>query len=103
MWGPPCQGISGFNCFSHYQVPLEDPKNRQMVVFMDIVDYHEPKYVLMQNVVGIMKFHGGYLGRYAFESCSSHELTGKIGYDGSSVLWLSTVSDACNFMGSSFY
>ncbi|RWR87147.1 DNA cytosine-5-methyltransferase 1-like protein [Cinnamomum micranthum f. kanehirae] len=63
--GPPCQGISGFNRFRNSQAPLEDPKNRQMVVFMDIVDYLKPKYVLMENVVDILKFAGGHLGRYA--------------------------------------
>lgn len=36
-----------------------------MVVFMDIVDYLKPKYVLMENVVDILKFAGGHLGRYA--------------------------------------
>lgn len=63
--GPPCQGISGFNRFRNSNAPLEDPKNRQMVVFMDIVDYLKPKHVLMENVVDILKFAGGYLGRYA--------------------------------------
>ncbi|XP_077236281.1 DNA (cytosine-5)-methyltransferase CMT3-like [Tasmannia lanceolata] len=63
--GPPCQGISGFNRFRNYLKPLEDEKNKQMVVFMDIVDYLKPKYVLMENVVDILKFAGGYLGRYA--------------------------------------
>ncbi|CAN6478071.1 unnamed protein product [Victoria cruziana] len=63
--GPPCQGISGFNRFRNAQAPLEDPKNHQMVVFMDIVDYLKPKYVLMENVVDILKFAGGFLGRYA--------------------------------------
>ncbi|XP_068662270.1 DNA (cytosine-5)-methyltransferase 3-like isoform X2 [Aristolochia californica] len=63
--GPPCQGISGFNRFRNYSAPLEDPKNRQMVVFMDVVDYLKPKYVLMENVVDILKFAGGFLGRYA--------------------------------------
>ncbi|KAG9459845.1 hypothetical protein H6P81_004353 [Aristolochia fimbriata] len=63
--GPPCQGISGFNRFRNYSAPLEDPKNRQMVVYMDVVDYLKPKYVLIENVVDILKFAGGFLGRYA--------------------------------------
>ncbi|XP_031493458.1 DNA (cytosine-5)-methyltransferase CMT3-like isoform X2 [Nymphaea colorata] len=63
--GPPCQGISGFNRFRNAQAPLDDPKNHQMVVFMDIVDYLKPKYVLMENVVDILKFARGFLGRYA--------------------------------------
>lgn len=32
---------------------------------MDIIDYLKPKYVLMENVVDILKFAGGFLGRYA--------------------------------------
>lgn len=47
------------------EAPLEDPKNYQLKVFMDIVDFLKPKYVLMENVVDILKFAGGCLGRYA--------------------------------------
>lgn len=32
---------------------------------MDIVEYLKPKYVLMENVVDILKFSGGFLARYA--------------------------------------
>ncbi|KAK6163736.1 hypothetical protein DH2020_000600 [Rehmannia glutinosa] len=63
--GPPCQGISGFNRFRNKDAPLEDPKNKQLVVYMDIVAYLRPKFVLMENVVDIVKFAGGFLGRYA--------------------------------------
>ncbi|KAJ4756664.1 DNA (cytosine-5-)-methyltransferase family protein [Rhynchospora pubera] len=63
--GPPCQGISGFNRFRDGQNPLKDEKNRQLVVFMSIVDYLKPKFVLMENVVDILKFAKGFLGRYA--------------------------------------
>ncbi|KAJ8760000.1 hypothetical protein K2173_010856 [Erythroxylum novogranatense] len=63
--GPPCQGISGFNRFRNINNPLEDEKNKQLIVFMDIVNYLKPKFVLMENVVDILKFAGGFLGRYA--------------------------------------
>ncbi|TKY70271.1 putative DNA (cytosine-5)-methyltransferase CMT1 [Spatholobus suberectus] len=63
--GPPCQGVSGFNRFRNAEAPLEDIKNRQLIVYMDIIDFLKPKYVLMENVVDILKFSGGYLGRYA--------------------------------------
>ncbi|XP_059667350.1 DNA (cytosine-5)-methyltransferase CMT3-like [Cornus florida] len=63
--GPPCQGISGFNRFRNKENPLEDLKNKQLVVFMDIVNFLRPRYVLMENVVDIVKFAGGFLGRYA--------------------------------------
>lgn len=32
---------------------------------MHIVDYLRPKYVLMENVVDILKFADGFLGKYA--------------------------------------
>ncbi|KAL2507960.1 DNA (cytosine-5)-methyltransferase CMT3 [Forsythia ovata] len=63
--GPPCQGISGFNRFRNKDNPLADEKNKQLVVFMDIVAYLRPKFVLMENVVDIVRFSGGFLGRYA--------------------------------------
>lgn len=63
--GPPCQGISGFNRFRNKEAPLEDTKNKQLVVFMDIVAYLRPKFVLMENVVDLVKFASGFLGRYA--------------------------------------
>ncbi|OMO79806.1 hypothetical protein CCACVL1_13403 [Corchorus capsularis] len=63
--GPPCQGISGFNRFRNAKNPLQDEKNRQLKVFMEIVEYLKPKYVLMENVVDIVRFAEGYLGRYS--------------------------------------
>ncbi|KAG8387340.1 hypothetical protein BUALT_Bualt02G0011300 [Buddleja alternifolia] len=63
--GPPCQGISGFNRFRNKEAPLQDPKNRQLVVYMDIVAYLRPKFCLMENVVDILKFADGFLGRFA--------------------------------------
>ncbi|CAO2837185.1 unnamed protein product [Amaranthus hypochondriacus] len=63
--GPPCQGISGFNRFRNAENPLADPKNKQLLVYMDVVDFLKPRYVLMENVVDIVKFAKGFLGRYA--------------------------------------
>eukprot|EP00249_Psilotum_nudum_P028887 c38875_g1_i1 orf=998-3520(-) len=63
--GPPCQGASGFNRFRNKDDPLADARNKQIVVYMDIVDFLKPRYVLMENVVDILKFAGGVLGRYA--------------------------------------
>ncbi|KAI4327996.1 hypothetical protein L6164_020396 [Bauhinia variegata] len=63
--GPPCQGISGYNRFRNTESPLDDERNRQIVVFMDIVKFLKPKYVLMENVVDILKFDKASLGRYA--------------------------------------
>ncbi|KAL7003786.1 MAD2L1-binding protein [Sarracenia purpurea var. burkii] len=63
--GPPCQGISGYNRFRNVASPLDDERNRQIIVFMDIVNFLKPKYVLMENVVDILRFAKGTLGRYA--------------------------------------
>ncbi|KAJ0989886.1 hypothetical protein J5N97_008242 [Dioscorea zingiberensis] len=73
--GPPCQGISGLNRFRNFDAPLDDEQNRQIVVFMDIVRFLKPKYVLMENVVDILKFAKGALGRYALSRlvCMSYQ------------------------------
>ncbi|KAK7360619.1 hypothetical protein VNO77_02626 [Canavalia gladiata] len=63
--GPPCQGISGYNRYRNCESPLDDERNRQIVIFMDIVKFFKPKYVLMENVVDILRFDKGSLGRYA--------------------------------------
>ncbi|XP_052176411.1 DNA (cytosine-5)-methyltransferase CMT2-like isoform X2 [Diospyros lotus] len=63
--GPPCQGISGYNRFRNFGSPLDDKRNHQIVVFMDIINFLKPKYVLMENVIDILGFAKGTLGRYA--------------------------------------
>ncbi|CAA6658663.1 unnamed protein product [Spirodela intermedia] len=77
--GPPCQGISGFNRFRNYSAPLNDPKNLQMQIFMEIVNYLKPKYVLMENVVDILKFAGGYLAKYAVSRLVSMSYQARLG------------------------
>ncbi|XP_071724585.1 LOW QUALITY PROTEIN: putative DNA (cytosine-5)-methyltransferase CMT1 [Rutidosis leptorrhynchoides] len=63
--GPPCQGISGFNRFRKKESPLEGDKNRQLIIFLNIIEYLKPQYVLMENVVDILRFSKGHLTRYA--------------------------------------
>ncbi|XP_020227440.1 DNA (cytosine-5)-methyltransferase CMT2 isoform X2 [Cajanus cajan] len=63
--GPPCQGISGYNRYRNSESPLDDERNRQIVIFMDMVKFLKPRYVLMENVVDILRFDQGSLGRYA--------------------------------------
>ncbi|CAH2078574.1 unnamed protein product [Thlaspi arvense] len=63
--GPPCQGISGYNRFRNVDSPLTDERNQQIIVFMDIVEYLKPAFVLMENVVDILRLDKGSLGRYA--------------------------------------
>ncbi|KAF5961078.1 hypothetical protein HYC85_002287, partial [Camellia sinensis] len=79
--GPPCQGMrgmSGFNCYRNLVDPLKDPKNHQLVVFMDIFEFLKPKYVLMENVVDILKLGGGVLGCYAIVSSYFRSLITKV-------------------------
>ncbi|KAJ6705889.1 DNA (CYTOSINE-5)-METHYLTRANSFERASE CMT2 [Salix purpurea] len=63
--GPPCQGISGYNRYRNIDSPLTDERNVQIVVFMDIVQFLKPKYVLMENVVDILRFDRASFARYA--------------------------------------
>ncbi|KAF3642124.1 DNA (cytosine-5)-methyltransferase CMT2 [Capsicum annuum] len=63
--GPPCQGISGYNRHRNVTDPLSDEKNRQIIIFMDVVEFLRPKYVLMENVSDILRFDKASLGRYA--------------------------------------
>ncbi|PIA38263.1 hypothetical protein AQUCO_02800142v1 [Aquilegia coerulea] len=77
--GPPCQGISGFNRFRNKAEPLKDEKNHQVVVFMDIVEFLKPRYVLMENVVDLLKFSKGFLGRYAIGRLVSLDYQARLG------------------------
>ncbi|KAM0895486.1 hypothetical protein ACQ4PT_023767 [Festuca glaucescens] len=77
--GPPCQGISGFNRFRDSNKPLQDEKNRQLITFMDIVEYLKPNYVLMENVVDIVKFAEGYLASYALSRLVSLDYQARLG------------------------
>ncbi|KAL8091291.1 DNA (cytosine-5)-methyltransferase 1-like [Apium graveolens] len=63
--GPPCQGVSGFNRFRNREDPLEDEKNKQLIVYMDIVEFLKPRYLLMENVVDLVKLAKGALACYA--------------------------------------
>ncbi|KAK2972840.1 hypothetical protein RJ640_028368 [Escallonia rubra] len=77
--GPPCQGISGYNRFRNVDSPLEDERNHQIVVFMDIINFLRPKYVLMENVVDILRFAKGCLGRYALSRLVRMDYQARLG------------------------
>lgn len=77
--GPPCQGISGYNRFRNVDAPLTDERNHQIVVFMDIVKFLKPKYVLMENVTDILKFDKGSLGRYALSRMVDMKYQARLG------------------------
>ena len=63
--GPPCQGTSGFNWFRNKENPLDENKNKQLIVYMNLVRHIKPRYVLMENVVDLVKFVNGFRGLYA--------------------------------------
>ncbi|XP_011092593.1 DNA (cytosine-5)-methyltransferase CMT2 [Sesamum indicum] len=77
--GPPCQGISGYNRFRNFDSPLSDERNRQIIVFMDIVEFLKPKYVLMENVVDIIRFDKASLGRYALSRLVNMNYQARLG------------------------
>ncbi|PWA53876.1 DNA (cytosine-5)-methyltransferase 3 [Artemisia annua] len=77
--GPPCQGISGFNRFRNKEDPLKDEKNKQLVVYMDILEYLKPRFAIMENVVDIVKFAKGYLGRYALGRLVANNYQARVG------------------------
>ncbi|CAI5523739.1 unnamed protein product [Closterium sp. Naga37s-1] len=51
--------------FRNTEDPLACEKNRQLIVFMDLVGWLAPTWVLMENVVDLMKFKEGILAKYA--------------------------------------
>lgn len=53
--GPPCQGFSGYNPFKH----PEDPRNSLVERFLDVVAHLCPRYVLMENVTGLLSMDSG--------------------------------------------
>lgn len=77
--GPPCQGISGYNRYRNVDSPLNDERNQQIIVFMDIVEYLKPSYVLMENVVDILRLDKGSLGRYALSRLVNMRYQARLG------------------------
>ncbi|KIY92332.1 DNA (cytosine-5-)-methyltransferase [Monoraphidium neglectum] len=63
--GPPCQGISGLNQHRLLVDVLRDPKNRLMTTYMRLVEFLEPNYILMEQVMDIFKNCGGLYVRTA--------------------------------------
>lgn len=53
--GPPCQGFSGYN--RHRRTA--DPRNSLVESFLDIVEHLKPRYVLMENVPGMLSLDKG--------------------------------------------
>ena len=55
--GPPCQGFSSANRWTHES---EDIRNRLFFEFVEIVELVKPKVVVIENVRGIITKDNGY-------------------------------------------
>ncbi|KAE8806087.1 DNA (cytosine-5)-methyltransferase 1 [Hordeum vulgare] len=77
--GPPCQGISGYNRNREFDEPFKCEKNKQIIVFMDIVQFLRPKYIYMENVLDILKFADATLARYALSRLIGMHYQAKLG------------------------
>jgi DNA (cytosine-5)-methyltransferase 1 len=53
--GPPCQGFSGYN---RYRGP-SDPRNSLVEVFLNFVEILRPRFVVMENVPGMLQMEKG--------------------------------------------
>ena len=69
--GPPCQGFSGFNIYSK----PDDPRNSLVETFFDFANYLKPRYVLMENVPGMLSMDDGKVIKNIFQTFN------EIGYD----------------------
>ncbi|CAM0872582.1 unnamed protein product [Alopecurus aequalis] len=77
--GPPCQGISGYNRNREFDAPFKCEKNKQIIVFMDVMQFLRPKYVYMENVLDILKFADATLARYALSRLIAMHYQAKLG------------------------
>jgi DNA (cytosine-5)-methyltransferase 1 len=57
--GPPCQGFSGYNRFRN----INDPRNSLVETFLGFVDHLQPRFVLMENVPGMLSLANGEIFR----------------------------------------
>ncbi|KAJ1262190.1 hypothetical protein BS78_09G088600 [Paspalum vaginatum] len=77
--GPPCQGISGYNRHREFDAPFNCERNKQIIVYMDTVQFLKPKYIYMENVLDILKFADATLARYALSRLVAMHYQAKLG------------------------
>ena len=65
--GPPCQGFSGYN--RHRSA--EDPRNSLAESFLDVVEHLMPRYVLMENVPGMLSLEKGRVPKLILDALES--------------------------------
>lgn len=73
--GPSCQGYS-----THGKRDEDDPRNFLFEHFIRLVGEVRPKWILMENVTGLLAYRGGYFKNLITDSFSS------VGYDVSSTV-----------------
>jgi DNA (cytosine-5)-methyltransferase 1 len=56
--GPPCQSYSSANRFRNAEAPLDDARNQLVISFIDIVEFLQPKYILIENVPNMLNSSG---------------------------------------------
>lgn len=62
--GPPCQGFSSAN---RWKKENEDPRNKLFFEYLRFVEILKPKFVLIENVRGILTSDNGYAKERIFE------------------------------------
>lgn len=62
--GPPCQGFSAAN---RYHLEGLDPRNKLFFEFVKFVELIQPKFVLIENVRGIITSNNGYAKERIYE------------------------------------
>ncbi|OEL35883.1 DNA (cytosine-5)-methyltransferase CMT2 [Dichanthelium oligosanthes] len=77
--GPPCQGISGYNRNREFDAPFNCERNKQIIVFMDVMQFLKPRYIYMENVLDILKFADATLARYALSRLVAMHYQAKLG------------------------
>lgn len=62
--GPPCQGFSNANRYNNEE---DDPRNKLFFEFVKFVKYLSPKFVVIENVRGIVTQNNGYAKKRIYE------------------------------------
>jgi len=73
--GPPCQGFSGYN---RYRSP-SDPRNSLIETFLAFVELLNPRYVLMENVPGMLQMEEGRTPRLLLRTLEDLNYQTKLG------------------------
>ncbi|GAX80751.1 hypothetical protein CEUSTIGMA_g8186.t1 [Chlamydomonas eustigma] len=79
MGGPPCQGLSGLNRNAARLDILNDPKNRLVCVYYDIVKWFMPKFTLMEQVLDCFKKEDALYARFMASAITAMRYQCRIG------------------------